>query len=66
MAKKAKSFADKVAAATEEKGRHCPECGELYEYIQNVTSVKNEKNNGWKFNQKMVAVCKCNRNEVVG
>ncbi|MCF7805769.1 MAG: hypothetical protein K9N46_13485 [Candidatus Marinimicrobia bacterium] len=66
MAKKPKSFADKVAAATEDKGRHCPECGELYEFVQQVSSVQNETQTSWKFNQKMTAVCNCNRSEVLG
>ncbi|MBS1272606.1 MAG: hypothetical protein MAGBODY4_01753 [Candidatus Marinimicrobia bacterium] len=65
MAKR-KTFADKVAAATTEQGRHCPECGDLYEYVQHVSSVENEVSRSWKFNQKMVAVCKCNRSDVIG
>jgi len=66
MAKKQKSFAEKVASATMESGKHCPECGEIYQNVKQVTSVQTPKGNGWRFNQKMVAVCKCNRAEVLG
>lgn len=66
MAKKSKSFADKVEAATRESGRVCPECGEIYQYVQQVQSVKSAETNSWKFNQKIVSVCNCNRSEVVG
>lgn len=66
MAKKTKSFAEKVAAASEVGGRHCPTCGEVYQNVQQVTSVKQKETNSWKFNQRMVAVCKCNRSEVLG
>lgn len=66
MAKKARSFAEKVAAASEEKGKHCPECGELYEFLQYVSSTQNPESSSWKFNKKMVAVCKCNKSEVMG
>jgi len=66
MAKRSRSFAEKVAAASEEKGRHCPECGELYQYVQYVSSAENTNSAGWKFNQRMIPVCKCNESEVMG
>jgi len=66
MAKKPKSFAEKVAAANQEGGRYCPTCGEMYQNVQQVTSVKQPETNSWKFNQRMVTVCKCNRAEVLG
>ncbi|HKJ66629.1 MAG TPA: hypothetical protein VKA68_01630 [bacterium] len=66
MAKKTKSFAEKVAAASQETGKRCPECGETYQNVQQVTSVQKSHSKDWRFNQKMVAVCKCNRSEVMG
>jgi len=66
MAKKQKSFSEKVAAATTDSGRVCPVCGELYQHVKRVTSVENGESGSWKFNQKMVNVCKCNRAEVMG
>jgi hypothetical protein len=66
MAKKPKSFADKVESATQESGRVCPKCGELYQFVQQVQSVKSEETDSWKFNQKMVGVCNCNRSAVMG
>ncbi len=66
MAKRSQSFAEKVAAASEDHGQHCPECGELFEYVKYVGSTQNPETSNWKFNQKMVAVCKCNKSEVLG
>ncbi len=65
MAKKQRSFADKVESATQESGRVCPKCGDLYQYVQQVQSVKNTETDSWKFNQKMVSVCSCNRSAVM-
>ncbi|MFQ5605681.1 MAG: hypothetical protein ACE5HS_20620 [bacterium] len=64
---KDRSFAAKVAKATSEgKGHHCPECGELLTAVKVVISEKSETKNSWKFNQKLVRVCKCNEAEVYG
>lgn len=66
MAKDA-SFAAKVAKATAEKsGNQCPECGEIYTSVQLVMSEKSPVKNSWKFNQRIVQVCKCNHAEVYG
>jgi hypothetical protein len=66
MAKKQKTFAEKVASSGEGSNRVCPTCGETLSYVQQVKSVQNSDNNSWKFNQKMVAVCSCNKAEVLG
>ena len=66
MAKKAKSFAEKVAAASEESGTTCPKCGDTLSYVQQVKSVQNPESESWKFNQKMISVCSCNKTEVMG
>lgn len=61
------SFAAKVAKASAgAKGAHCPECGELYSSVKFIVSVKSEEKKSWKFNQKLVQVCKCNQTEVLG
>jgi hypothetical protein len=31
-----------------------------------IDSFKNEKNSAWRFKEKMVPVCKCNEQQVVG
>lgn len=65
MAKKgARSFAAKVAKSTADAKRHCPVCGEAIEYIKQITTVTDKENHSMRFKEKMVAVCKCNRNEV--
>jgi len=66
MAKKPKTFAEKVAESSNGANRVCPDCGETMSYVQQVKSVQNSENNSWKFNQKMVAVCSCNKSEVLG
>lgn len=64
---KDRSFAAKVAKALSGGGgSHCPECGELLTSVQLVTSEKSETKDSWKFNQKLVRVCKCNEAEVYG
>jgi hypothetical protein len=65
MAKKGdRSFATKVAKSTVDTRKHCPVCGEVIEYIKQITTVTNTENNSMRFPEKMIAVCKCNRNEV--
>jgi len=64
---KDQSFAAKVAKATAGKsGSTCPECGEVYNSVKLITSEKSEANNSWKFNQRLLQVCKCNEAEVYG
>jgi len=61
---KAKSFADKVAKNSMDFKKHCQKCGEAY---TNIRLVKAEKSaaGSWRFNDRNVAVCKCNDKEVV-
>ena len=64
---KDRSFAAKVAKATGGKsGNHCPQCGEAYSTVQLVVSEKSVAKQSWKFNDRLVRVCKCNEAEVYG
>ena len=64
---KDRSFAAKVAKALSGKGgTHCPECGEVLSSVKLVVSEKSESTNSWKFNTRLVRVCKCNEAEVYG
>ncbi len=61
---KVKSFADKVAKNTMDFHKHCPKCGEAINTIQLVKAERSAANS-WRFNEKYVAVCKCNEKEVI-
>ncbi len=61
---KAKSFADKVAKNAMDFKKHCPKCKEPYANIQLVKAEKSASGS-WRFNDRHVAVCKCNEKEVV-
>ncbi len=64
---KDQSFAAKVAmAGAGESGNQCPTCDEKYSMVKLVVSEQVEKRDVWKFNQRMVAVCKCNKSEAYG
>ncbi len=64
---KDRSFAAKVAKALSgPKGSHCPECGEVYSTVKMVVSEKSAAKGTWKFNTRMVRLCKCNHAEVYG
>ncbi len=45
------------------KGKKCPVCGEAISHLKVFKSVNSGKE-GVKFNQKMVSVCACNKNEI--
>lgn len=64
MAKKQQSFAEKAAKGLGKKGNICPTCGQAIESIKLVTSELSAIKSSWKFNQRFVAVCKCNEAEV--
>lgn len=64
MAKK-KSFADKMAKNADDRSQHCPKCGETLKEIKLVKSVFSEKTNSWRFNTKLVEMCKCNKDEII-
>jgi hypothetical protein len=61
---KAKSFADKVAKNMMDFKKHCQKCGEPYNTIQLVKAEKSAVGS-WRFNDRYVAVCKCNEKEVI-
>jgi len=64
MAKKAKSFADKLRKMSEAEAQICSVCKTEIQRVMLIKSVKSEEKNSWKFNQNMVNVCKCNEKEV--
>lgn len=64
MAKK-QTFVDKVTKHAQDKTLHCPKCGEAYKEIKLVKSVFSEKTKAWRFNTKLVEMCKCNKDEIV-
>ena len=61
---KDKSFAAKLSKAAGASAAHCPTCGEIYNVLQVVESVKNTDKESYKFKESLVSVCKCNQNEV--
>ncbi|MBN1779637.1 hypothetical protein JW948_00795 [bacterium] len=63
---KGKSFADKLAKASQDYSRHCKECGESIQPVLFVSSEKSGKGDAWRFNQRFVGVCKCNENDLKG
>jgi len=63
---KGTSFAEKAAKARGKKGHTCPECGQPIQTVKLVSSERSPVKNSWKFNQRFVAVCKCNEKEVYG
>ncbi len=59
---KAQSFADKLKKKTGAHKLVCPECNGEIQRVKSVKSVPSS--GGWKFNQRMIDVCKCNEKEV--
>ncbi|MGB2697317.1 MAG: hypothetical protein WBD28_05580 [Candidatus Zixiibacteriota bacterium] len=62
MARKLRTFADKVQAKT-----HvviCTKCNSPIQPVLMVRSVKSEHSGAWKFKRQLVKVCKCNQKEV--
>ncbi|MFQ6617638.1 MAG: hypothetical protein ACE5QV_03020 [Fidelibacterota bacterium] len=66
MPKKDRSFIIKMKKGLLKTGKSCPHCGELYTYVKYVNSLRSEKTGGWRYNQRMVPVCKCNYSEIYG
>ncbi len=61
------SFAAKVAKASgEPSGDQCPTCGEMLSVVKLVVSERSATRDSWKFNEKLVKVCKCNHAKVYG
>jgi hypothetical protein len=66
MAKKGKSFADKVAKSLEQHGEICPTCGETIKPVMVVSPIVSERSGAFRFRRKLVGVCSCNSKEVLG
>lgn len=66
MARKRKTFADKVEKALKKKGNQCLECGSVISRVMYVRSEFSERTNSWRFSQSFVNVCKCNSKEIYG
>jgi len=66
MAKKSKTFVDKLAKTSEKAANNCPVCGKPITPVLYVTSVKSPRTGAWKFNQRTIKLCKCNEKEILG
>ncbi len=64
MAKGGKGFADKTAKAGKNTKTVCPVCGENIDYIKHITTVTSADNKSMRFQEKMIGVCKCNRDQI--
>jgi len=64
MAKGGKGFADKTSKAGKNTKTVCPVCGEPIDYIKHVTTVSDAGKKSMRFTEKMVGVCKCNRDQI--
>lgn len=62
---KQQSFAEKAAKGTKERGVKCPKCHTIKVPILYVASERSI-HGAVKFNQRRVAVCKCNEKEIYG
>ena len=63
---KVKTFADKIAKDKLDFTKHCPVCGESFSMVKLVSSEPSDKEGAWKFREKIVGVCKCNEQEILG
>lgn len=64
---KDKSFAAKLQKSSRDRPAiHCPQCGEAVNTVQLITSERSARGNSYKYNQRFVAVCKCNAKEILG
>ena len=66
MAKKKRGFIDKVRKGTDPIGDVCDKCNQEIEYMKLFLPEHLEDKNSWRFKEKMVGVCNCNRNEIFG
>lgn len=64
MAKKKKSFVERVKMSTEPSGEVCDECGQEIEQVKLIDPQYIEGKDAWVFNSKVINICNCNRNEV--
>lgn len=64
---KDKSFAAKMQKSLGDRPvANCPQCGETISAVQLITSERSPRGNSYKYNQRFVAVCKCNAKEILG
>lgn len=63
---KGTSFAEKAAKATGKRGHTCPTCGQPRTTVKVVYSERSPIKDSWKFNQRLVDVCKCNEKDILG
>ncbi|MDZ7724002.1 MAG: hypothetical protein U5R06_14625 [candidate division KSB1 bacterium] len=61
---KNQSFAQKIAKSAGQTKSHCPECGEAFRSLHVIDTVRNERDTGYKFQERYMRVCKCNENEL--
>jgi len=64
MARKQKTFMDKIAKGTGPRGEKCPQCGEIIQAVKMIRPYKTEKN-AWRYRATMLSVCKCNAKEAL-
>ncbi len=64
MARKQRTFTDKIAKGTGPRGEKCPVCGEVIQTVMTVRPYKS-KNGNWRYRKAMANVCKCNSKEVL-
>jgi len=64
MARKEKSFLAKVRK--EKMVMKCPVCSKPFTPIIFIKSVQSEISGAWKFNERIIKLCKCNEKEVFG
>ena len=66
MAKKERTFVDKIRKQQMDFYKHCPVCGEPLKPVKVVASERSPRTGAWRFNTSIVMVCKCNSAEVFG
>jgi len=66
VAKKQKSFTDKIAKGTGVRGQVCPVCEQVIREIKVIRAARNEEKDSWRFLESVEKVCKCNEKEVLG
>ena len=64
MARKQRSFMDKIAKGTGPRGEKCPKCGEVIQAVKMVRPYKTENGN-WRYRETIVNVCRCNQKDVL-
>ena len=64
MGKKDRTFASKVAKGAVEHGEKCPVCGDTFHLLKVVSTMDVPEKKSYRFQEKMVKVCKCNEKEI--